>query len=73
MFVEDGSADDSFEVLAGLAAQDGRVRVLGLFRNFGSNATILAGLAEARGDAVMDAASQSLASSGCFSPTSEGS
>ena len=49
------------------------MRVLGLSRNFGSNAAILAGLAEARGDAVMDAASQSLASSGCFSPTSEGS
>jgi glycosyltransferase involved in cell wall biosynthesis len=72
VFVEDGSADDSFEVLAA-GAQDGRVRVLGLSRNFGSNAAILAGLAEARGDAVMDAASQSLASSGCFSPTSEGS
>ena len=53
VFVDDGSTDHSFEVLAGLAAEDRRVRVLGLSRNFGSNAAILAGLEQARGDAVM--------------------
>jgi dolichol-phosphate mannosyltransferase len=53
VFVDDGSADDSFEVLSALSAQDSRVRVLGLSRNFGSNAAILAGLAQAKGDAVM--------------------
>jgi dolichol-phosphate mannosyltransferase len=53
VFVDDGSPDDSFAVLEALAAEDTRVRVLGLSRNFGSNAAILAGLAEARGDAVM--------------------
>jgi dolichol-phosphate mannosyltransferase len=53
VFVDDGSPDDSFAVLEALAAQDPRVRVLGLSRNFGSNAAILAGLAQATGDAVM--------------------
>ena len=53
VFVDDGSRDESFEVLAALAAEDARVRVLGLSRNFGSNAAILAGLQQAQGDAVM--------------------
>ena len=53
IFVDDGSADDSFEVLAALAAEDPRVRVLGLSRNFGSNPAIMAGLGQASGDAVM--------------------
>jgi dolichol-phosphate mannosyltransferase len=52
VFVDDGSADESFELLAGLASEDPRVRVLGLSRNFGSNAAILAGLGQASGDAV---------------------
>jgi dolichol-phosphate mannosyltransferase len=53
IFVDDGSADDSFEVLAALAAEDPRVRVLGLSRNFGSNPAIMAGLGQASGDMVM--------------------
>ena len=52
VFVDDGSADDSFDVLRVLAARDARVKVLRLVRNFGSNAAILAGLAHARGDGV---------------------
>ncbi len=53
VFVDDGSADESFAVLEAAAAQDPRVRVLRLSRNFGSNAAILAGLAHAGGDAVV--------------------
>jgi len=53
VFVDDGSADASFAVLASLAASDPRVRVLGLSRNFGSNAAIMAGLSQTGGDAVM--------------------
>lgn len=52
IFVDDGSADNSFGVLKDLAARDLRVKVLRLVRNFGSNAAILAGLAYARGDGV---------------------
>lgn len=52
VFVDDGSKDGSFERLALIASGDGRVRVLRLSRNFGSNAALLAGLVQARGDAV---------------------
>jgi dolichol-phosphate mannosyltransferase len=53
VFVDDGSQDESFEVLEAVAVRDPRVRVLGLSRNFGSNAAILAGLGQSNGDAVM--------------------
>lgn len=52
VFVDDGSKDDSFAVLLALGSSEPRVTVLKLSRNFGSNAAILAGLAEADGDAV---------------------
>lgn len=52
VFVDDGSRDNSFEVLGGLARTDGRVRVVKLSRNFGSNPALLAGLDQARGDVV---------------------
>lgn len=53
VFVDDGSADESFAVLERLAARNPRIRALRLSRNFGSNAAILAGLTHARGDAVV--------------------
>jgi dolichol-phosphate mannosyltransferase len=52
VFVDDGSRDDSFAVLSALAAEDPRVRLVKLSRNFGSNAALMAGLFHARGDAV---------------------
>jgi polyisoprenyl-phosphate glycosyltransferase len=52
VFVDDGSRDDSYAVLSRLAGEDARVRVIKLSRNFGSNAALLAGLGQARGDAV---------------------
>jgi polyisoprenyl-phosphate glycosyltransferase len=52
VFVDDGSRDDSFAVLLKLRTAEPRVTVVKLSRNFGSNAAILAGLAEADGDAV---------------------
>ena len=50
--VDDGSKDDSFAVLVRLQADEPRLRVVKLSRNFGSNAALLAGLAHATGDAV---------------------
>lgn len=50
--VDDGSADESYSVLAALAGSDPALVVLRLSRNFGSNAAILAGLAHATGDVV---------------------
>jgi dolichol-phosphate mannosyltransferase len=52
VFVEDGSGDDSYAVLEQLAAVEPRVRVVKLSRNFGSNAALLAGLDQARGEVV---------------------
>ena len=53
VFVDDGSSDDTLELLRALAAGDGRVRVVGLSRNFGHQAAITAGLDHAAGDAVV--------------------
>jgi polyisoprenyl-phosphate glycosyltransferase len=53
LFVDDGSGDATAQVLAGLRRKDGRVRYLVLSRNFGHQAAISAGLAHARGDAVI--------------------
>src|SRR4051812_12798044 len=52
VFVDDGSRDNSFEVLDKLAQQESRLRIVKLSRNFGSNAALLAGLSNARGEAV---------------------
>jgi polyisoprenyl-phosphate glycosyltransferase len=53
IFVNDGSTDDSPEVLDRLACENPRIRVLHLSRNFGHQAAVQAGLAHARGDAVV--------------------
>lgn len=52
IFVDDGSKDESYAVLCALRAQDARIGVVKLSRNFGSNPAILAGLTRARGDAI---------------------
>jgi dolichol-phosphate mannosyltransferase len=52
VYVDDGSGDGSYRVLAALAKKDKRVKVVKLARNFGSNTAILAGMAHARGDCV---------------------
>lgn len=53
VFVDDGSGDATFEVLADLARRDARVRVIGLSRNFGHQAALLAGLEKASGDYIV--------------------
>ncbi len=52
VFVDDGSGDNSFQILAELARRDDRVRVVKLSRNFESNAATLAGLHYVSGDCV---------------------
>jgi glycosyltransferase involved in cell wall biosynthesis len=47
--VDDGSTDDTFELLADLQARDGRVRIIRFRRNFGQTAAFAAGFAHARG------------------------
>jgi glycosyltransferase involved in cell wall biosynthesis len=52
ILVDDGSRDRTPQLLAELAAGDGRVRVIQLSRNFGHQTALTAGLDHARGDAV---------------------
>ena len=53
VYVDDGSSDQTFDVIRDLATNDSRVRGLSLSRNFGHQAALSAGLANARGDAVV--------------------
>jgi dolichol-phosphate mannosyltransferase len=53
LFINDGSRDDSLEVLRSLAATDARVHVIDFSRNFGHQLAVTAGLDYARGDAVI--------------------
>ena len=49
IYVDDGSSDASLEVLREIAAQDARVRVIALRRNYGQTAAMSAGIDAARG------------------------
>src|SRR3989442_9034436 len=53
IFVNDGSADASLEMLRCWSARDPRVRVIDFSRNFGHQAALYAGLCRARGRAVV--------------------
>ena len=53
IYVDDGSADDSWAQLAGFAASDSHIRVVKLSRNFGHQIAITAGLDRARGDCAV--------------------
>src|SRR5918996_1085879 len=53
IFVDDGSTDGSFELLAGLHERDERVRVVRFKRTFGQHPAMHAGLARARGEIVV--------------------
>lgn len=52
VFVDDGSRDNSFDVLQTLAHSERRIRIVKLSRNFGSNAALLAGLDQAHGQVI---------------------
>jgi len=53
VFVDDGSRDTTFAVLAAIAARDPRVKVVALSRNFGKEIALAAGLDHAHGAAVV--------------------
>ena len=53
VIVDDGSTDDTPNILAELARADERVKVVTLSRNFGHQTAITAGLDHAAGDAVV--------------------
>lgn len=53
IFVNDGSADASIDVLRRLVAADAHVRVVNLSRNFGHQMALTAGLDHAAGDVIV--------------------
>jgi undecaprenyl-phosphate 4-deoxy-4-formamido-L-arabinose transferase len=53
IYVDDGSADKSLDLLTAYAAKDKRVRSVEFNRNYGQHAAVFAGLAETRGEIVV--------------------
>lgn len=53
LIVDDGSSDDTWQQIESLSQRDGRVGGIRLSRNFGHQYALLAGLAQARGAAVI--------------------
>lgn len=53
IYVDDGSTDGSLNVLRELAANDNRVRVVALRRNYGQTAAMAAGIDAASGDVLI--------------------
>ncbi|MGI6580556.1 MAG: glycosyltransferase family 2 protein [Saccharofermentanales bacterium] len=53
LFVDDGSTDDSWELLTKAAQQNSKISALRLSRNYGKEAALCAGLEQAEGDAVI--------------------
>ena len=53
LYVNDGSKDDSLDILIALMQQDKRIKIIDLSRNFGKETAMTAGLDVAKGDAVV--------------------
>ncbi len=53
VFVDDGSGDDSWEIMNRIREMDGNVKCVKLSRNFGEHAAILAGLHVCTGDCAV--------------------
>ena len=53
LFVDDGSTDNSFELISGWEKIDSAIRVIKFTRNFGQQAAVLAGFRKSRGEIVV--------------------
>lgn len=53
VFVDDGSKDNSFQIMEEIKAMDSNVRLVKLSRNFGEHAALLAGLSVCTGDCAV--------------------
>jgi glycosyltransferase involved in cell wall biosynthesis len=53
LLIDDGSSDDSWEIMSRLQARDERLRVIRFRRNFGQTAAFAAGFAQARGRVIV--------------------
>jgi dolichol-phosphate mannosyltransferase len=59
IFVDDGSGDNSYNVLKSLADRDSKIKLIKLSRNFGSHTAILAGFSYATGECTTVVAADS--------------
>ncbi len=53
IFINDGSTDNTWEILTQLDSQNNKIHCINFSRNFGKESAILAGLKEAKGDAIV--------------------
>jgi glycosyltransferase involved in cell wall biosynthesis len=53
IFIDDGSTDNSFQILSELHKSDTKVRVIRFRKNFGQTAALSAGFAHSRGDIII--------------------
>ena len=53
IFVDDGSDDNTAEIVEALSQEDTRVKLIQLFRNFGHQNALTAGMAHASGDIII--------------------
>ncbi len=53
VYVDDGSSDDSWDIVSGLNSSQHQIRTIRLSRNFGKEAAMSAGLQAAKGNAVV--------------------
>jgi len=53
LFVDDGSTDESFEILSDMQKDDARLRLIRFRRNFGQTAALSAGFEHARGKIIV--------------------
>ncbi|AYF09359.1 MULTISPECIES: glycosyltransferase family 2 protein [Bacillus] len=53
VFVNDGSTDRTMEILSEIAANDHRTKIVNFARNFGHQIAVTAGIAAAKGDAIV--------------------
>jgi glycosyltransferase involved in cell wall biosynthesis len=53
LFVDDGSVDGSYEILAELHTSDRRVKVMRLAGNYGQHAALSAGIESAKGQVIV--------------------
>ena len=53
IFIDDGSSDNSFNILLDIRQKDTRVRVIRLRKNFGQTAALSAGFEHSRGNVIV--------------------
>ena len=54
IFINDGSKDNTYNILIDLAKKDKKIKVIDFSRNFGQQAALLSGFSESKGEAVID-------------------